>query len=56
MIEYQTIQFDPEEYINALPDRDRKEWIKALLKSIQEEGTIDEIRAIVASREYDDQP
>ena len=42
--------------ISMLPDRDRIEWITAILETIQEEGTIDTIRALVGEAKWNDQP
>ena len=41
--------------ISDLSDKDRIEWITALLDTIGEEGTIDVIRDLVARGEWDDQ-
>lgn len=41
--------------IRDLNDKDRIEWITALLETISEEGTIDSIRDLVAKDEWDDQ-
>lgn len=47
-------EIDLSEIIDKLTDRERIKWIRELVESIQEPGTIDFVRSFVARCIFDD--
>lgn len=50
-----SVELDISDPIKMLSDKERIEWVSALLETISEEGTIDAIRGIVNNPLWDDQ-